>query len=92
MVMCLIPTWTSKEKDIDLLIKYAVILGNGAVFKRLGFIATRFAPTEQTLIDSCRARLTKGNAKIDPSMPADKLITAWNLWVPANWAKEGKSD
>lgn len=82
----------SKEKDIDLLIKYAVILGNGAVFKRLGFIATRFAPTEQSLIDSCRAHLTKGNAKIDPSMPADKLITAWNLWVPVNWAKEGKSD
>jgi len=82
----------SKEKDVDLLIKYAVLLGNGAVFKRLGFIATRFAPTEQSLIDFCRARLTKGNAKIDPSMPADKLITAWNLWVPTNWAKEGKSD
>lgn len=79
----------SKDKDVDLLIKYAVRLGNGAVFKRLGFIATRFTPTEQTLIESCRARLTKGNAKIDPSMPADKLITAWNLWVPANWAKEG---
>ena len=82
----------SKDKAIDLLIKYAVRLGNGAVFKRLGFIATRFAPTEQVLIDSCRARLTKGNAKIDPSMPADKLITTWNLWVPVNWAKEGKSD
>ena len=82
----------SKDKDVDLLIKYAVRLGNGAVFKRLGFIATRFAPTEQILIDSCRARLTKGNSKIDPSMPADKLITAWNLWVPANWVKEGKSD
>ncbi|MBW2594487.1 MAG: type IV toxin-antitoxin system AbiEi family antitoxin domain-containing protein [Deltaproteobacteria bacterium] len=82
----------SKDKDVDLLIKYAVRLDNGAVFKRLGFIATRFAPTEQVLIDSCRARRTKGNAKIDPSMPADKLITAWNLWVPANWAKEGKRD
>ena len=82
----------SKDKDVDLLIKYVVRLGNGAVFKRLGFIATRFAPTEQVLIDSCRARLTKGNAKIDPSMPADKLITTWNLWVPVNWAKEGKSD
>jgi len=82
----------SKNKDVGLLIKYAVRLGNGAVFKRLGFIATLFAPTEQVLIDSCRARLTKGNAKIDPSMPADKLITAWKLWVPANWVKEGKSD
>jgi len=82
----------SKDKDADLLIKYAVRLGNGAVFKRLGFIATRYVPREQALIESCRTRLTKGNAKVDPSMPADKLITAWNLWVPANWAKEGKSD
>jgi len=83
---------TSKYKDVDLLIKYAIRLGNGAVFKRLGFLATRFVPTEQILIESCRSHLTKGNAKLDPSMPADKLITAWNLWVPANWAKEGKSD
>ncbi|MCD6570956.1 MAG: hypothetical protein J7L53_09670, partial [Deltaproteobacteria bacterium] len=83
---------TSKYKDVDLLIKYAIRLGNGAVFKRLGFLATRFVPTEQTLIESCRSHLTKGNAKLDPSMPEDKLITAWNLWVPANWVGEGRSD
>lgn len=82
----------SKNKDIEMLIKYAMRLGNGAVFKRLGVIATRFAPAEQGLIDSCRSRITKGNAKLDPSMPADKLITAWNLWVPAAWARGIESD
>jgi len=39
-----------------------------------------------------KSRLTEGSAKVNLSMPADKLITAWKLWVPANWAKEGKSD
>lgn len=82
----------SKNKDISLLIRYADNLGNGAVFKRLGFLALRFAPVEEDLISACRSRLTKGNVKIDPAMPADRLITAWRLWVPAGWAKDGKID
>jgi len=44
------------------------------------------------LVKESKIRRTEGNAKVDPSMSADKLITAWKLWVPANWAKEGKSD
>jgi len=83
---------SSKNKDTDLLIKYADRLGNGAVYKRLGFLVSLFAPAEQDLISACRSRLTKGNVKIDPTMPADQLITAWKLWVPAGWAKEGKFD
>jgi len=31
-----------------------------------------------------------GNAKIDPSLAADRLITKWRLWVPDSWAN-GKS-
>ncbi|OGP56901.1 MAG: hypothetical protein A2162_07480 [Deltaproteobacteria bacterium RBG_13_52_11b] len=82
----------SKNKDTSLLIRYADSLGNGAVFKRLGFLALRFAPAEEDLISACRSRLTKGNVKIDPTMPADRLITAWRLWVPAGWAKDNKID
>jgi predicted transcriptional regulator of viral defense system len=82
----------SKNKDTSLLIQYADNLGNGAVFKRLGFLASRFAPAEEDLISACRSRLTKGNVKIDPAMPADRLITAWRLWIPAGWAKDGKID
>lgn len=77
----------SDKKDTNLLIEYADRLGNGAVFKRLGFIVERFAPSEKALIAACRARLTKGNTRLDPSLPADKLVSAWRLWVPANWAK-----
>ncbi|MBN1615134.1 MAG: type IV toxin-antitoxin system AbiEi family antitoxin domain-containing protein [Deltaproteobacteria bacterium] len=83
---------TSKNKDVSLLIKYGDKLGNGAVFKRLGFLASRFAPGEEDLISACRSRLTQGNVKVDPAMAADRLITAWRLWVPARWAKEKTID
>ncbi len=82
----------SDKKDTKLLIQYADHLGNGAVFKRLGFIAERYAPNEQELINACRARLTKGNAKLDPALPSDKLVSSWRLWVPSNWAREKPSD
>lgn len=66
--------------------RMAARLGNGAVFKRLGFPVERLAPEETALISACKTGLTAGNAKIDPARPADKLVTRWKLWVPANWA------
>jgi len=82
----------SEQKDTGLLISYADRLGNGAVFKRMGFLAERFAKDEKNLIEACRSRLTTGNAKLDPSLPADRLATAWKLWVPAAWTKEKTGD
>jgi predicted transcriptional regulator of viral defense system len=76
----------SKEKDMDLLIEYADRLGNGAVFKRLGFLLEQFAGNEQSIIDRCKTKLTKGNARLDPKITAGKLITRWRLWVPENWS------
>lgn len=75
----------SENKNMDSLIEYASCLGNGAVFKRLGFILERFGPDEKQAINACKSRLTKGNSKLDPNLPADKLITRWRLWVPQNW-------
>lgn len=77
----------SENKNMDSLIEYASRLGNGAVFKRLGFILERFGPDEKQAINACKSRLTKGNSKLDPNLPADKLITRWRLWVPQNWVK-----
>jgi predicted transcriptional regulator of viral defense system len=78
----------SENKNIDSLIEYASRLGNGAVFKRLGFILERFGPDEKQAINACKSRLTKGNSKLDPNLPADKLITRWRLWVSRNWVGE----
>jgi len=82
----------SKNRDIELLLDYAGRLGNGAVFKRLGFLLERFAGEEKPAIEVCRSRLTQGNAKLDPSLTADRLLTRWRLWVPEAWAKESSID
>ena len=81
---CLRTYLASKTGDRDLLIRYADQLGNGAVFKRLGFLADAQLHDEK-LAEACRGRLTKGYARLDPAMPAQNLITAWRLWVPARW-------
>lgn len=78
----------SENSDIELLIGYAKRLGNGAVFKRLGFLLERFAPDQKSSINECRSQLTKGNVKLDPALKVNKLVTRWRLWVPESWAKE----
>ena len=60
-------------------------LGNGAVFKRLGFLAERLGG-HSTLVAGCAAHLTTGNARLDPALPAERLTTRWRLWHPAAWA------
>lgn len=78
----------SENKDLKLLIEYAKRLGNGAVFKRLGFLLERFASDQISFINDCKSQLTTGNVKLDTALEADKLITRWRLWVPESWAKE----
>lgn len=75
----------SENNELGLLIEYADQLGNGAVFKRLGFLLEKFYEDEQDIIERCRERLTKGNAKLAPALKADNLITRWRLWVPKRW-------
>lgn len=77
----------SEKKDLKLLLEYAERLGNGAVFKRLGFLLEQYAENEQDVIDSCYEKLTAGNTKLDPALKAERLITRWRLWVPERWKK-----
>lgn len=78
---CLRAYLRGPDRHDEKLIDYADRLGNGAVFKRLGYLAEDDA-TAAELAHACRARLTKGNVKIDPSLDCPKLITRWRLWVP----------
>ena len=75
----------SEKGVIDLLVEYADRLNNGAVFKRLGFLLEKTAPEQEDIIEQCRQRLTKGNARLDPELNNERLITRWRLWVPENW-------
>src|ERR1051326_1083809 len=78
---CLSTYLGSKTADRDLLIRYAEKFENGAVFKRLGFLAdTRLQ--DKKLAAACRARLTQGYTRLDPALTSPRLITAWRLWVP----------
>ena len=73
-----------KEHSFKKLISYADQLGNGAVFKRLGFLAEKH-PEGYDLAVACKKKITKGNAKLDSSLDCDHLITRWRLWAPKSW-------
>lgn len=77
-----------RDSEPRLLIDYADQIGNGAVFKRLGFLAERH-PRGDVLIDAAKLRLTKGYAKLDPTLDCSRLITRWRLHVPGTWAGKG---
>ena len=76
----------SEHRDIGKLVDYADRLGNGAVFKRLGFLAER-RPLAEDLAEAAKLRLTEGHAKLDPALECGRLITRWRLRVPENFAE-----
>ncbi len=78
---CLAAYLRRTDRDDSQLIGYAEKLGNGAVFKRLGFLVESAVGPDK-LVEACRALLTKGNVKLDPALECPKLVTRWRLWVP----------
>jgi len=88
---CLRAYFERSDADPTKLVSYAERLGNGAVLKRLGFLAERLnGPT--TLLAACADRLTSGNAKLDPAMASPRLVRRWRLWIPAKWKAEERDD
>jgi predicted transcriptional regulator of viral defense system len=83
---CLDQYLGGKNGTPDELVSGAARLGNGAVFKRLGFLAERAGGLEK-LIAECQKRITTGNAKLDPAIPCHKLVKRWRLWIPRSWAE-----
>lgn len=75
------------DRDDAALIAYADRLGNGAVFKRLGFLAERVDKGE-ALLALCRERLSQGNAKLDSALDCTRLVSRWKLLVPPLWLGE----
>ena len=72
------------RNDQKLIVYGDQLVGNGAVFKRLGFLAERHGDSA-TLVELCHARLTAGNAKLDPALDCKRLISRWRLIVPSSW-------
>ena len=85
---CLDAYLKRSDRNDDTLIKYAERLGNGAIFKRLGFLAERRA---DSLAADCRTRLTKGNARIFPTLECTRLVSRWRLWVSESWLRTART-
>ena len=86
---CLRAYLRRKDAEPDMLVSFADRLGNGAVFKRLGFLAEPIAPGSP-LLEACRQRLTEGTVKLDPALPSPRLVRKWRLRLPNAW-KAGRA-
>jgi predicted transcriptional regulator of viral defense system len=84
---CLAAYLRRGDRDDEKLIEYAVRLANGAVFKRLGFLAERF-PESAELARLCENHLSGGHAKLDPAQDGPRVVAKWRLLVPQRWAHE----
>jgi predicted transcriptional regulator of viral defense system len=82
---CFAAYFKHKDANPETLIEYADRLGNGAVFKRIGFLAETL-PDQQLIVEASRQRLTQGNAKLDPGLASPRLVRRWRLWIPTTWA------
>lgn len=85
---CLAAYLRRGDRDDEKLIEYAARLGNGAVFKRLGFLAERLHDGAG-LARLCEHHLSGGHAKLDPAQDGSHVVTKWRLRVSRRWAPEG---
>ncbi len=74
------------DRNDDKIVEYAVGFGNGAVFKRLGFLAERFSGGVE-LARLCERHLSGGHAKLDPVQDGPLIVPKWRLRVPECWAR-----
>jgi predicted transcriptional regulator of viral defense system len=84
---CLAVYLRGNDRDDRKLIEYASRLGNGAVFKRLGYLAERLPDTAK-LVRICERNLSRGHAKLDPAQDCPRIVTKWRLRIPKLWARE----
>lgn len=73
----------SEHQDIEKLLQYATKQSSGAIFKRLGLLLEKLAPTESSAIQRCKKALSSGYSMLDPKLKSDKIITRWKLWIPS---------
>jgi len=81
---CLNAYLRREDRNDGRLIDYALQLGNGAVFKRLGFLAESQPGTDQ-LVAACLKNLSGGHAKLDPAVRGARIVSKWRLRVPDRW-------
>ena len=70
------------EHEPATLIDYGDRVGNGAVFKRLGYTLEALGADLPDVVRACRDRVSAGISALDPDGPAGgRIVTRWNLRV-----------
>lgn len=71
----------SKEHDFKKVLEEASRSGNGATWKRLGYVAEQIWP-RSPIQDVALPKISKGYSSLDPTIKRrGKLVRKWNLWV-----------
>ena len=82
-------SWTSSAifrsggRDDDLLITYAELLGNGTVFKRLGYITEQLAIDATSVIRICHSNITSGSLNSILRLRERQVQQNWGLLLNA---------
>lgn len=67
-------------------------LGNGAMFKRLGYLVETLGLDRDGLVTACRGRVTTGIADLDPTGPRQgPRVMRWGLRINAAVSSDGAS-
>ena len=68
------------HRDDSKLVDYGDLVGNGAMFKRLGYLLERTEPRVGALVDACRARRSRGINDLDPAVnAAGPILSTWGI-------------
>ena len=73
--------WMQNENiDISKLVDYAIMMGVGAVYRRLGYLLELFEMDTTRQISLLRRKLTSTYVLLDPALPAEgKFLARWRL-------------
>jgi len=76
--------FSGEDRDEVKLLDYILKLGNGTVYKRLGYVLEYFKINVPEIIEACRKNMTSGYSRLDPDLPTKGTISRrWNLYVNA---------
>lgn len=79
-----------REVNWPKVIEYADKMGNGAIFKRLGFLLEAVnSPISPSIIEKIRTKITKGYSPLSPGINSKgKYNSRWNILVNTGFSKE----
>lgn len=74
--------WRKKEARPELLWEYAEKLNDGAVFRRLGYVAEAIGNLPEAWLKKCELKIKTGIIRFDPAGPnTGPIITKWGLRI-----------